>query len=482
MKEGANLPAIIPPVELPVPSEADTHVQDIRFGMNCNGYHFENGDWKFYQGSTDLLTEEFEGQGISYFGPSQYDSFFSERNIHPREFIRAFDQPEVGRLIGRYRRTDQDLASRLSFILGGIIRHLNYKTAKHEDIAKSVGFAAKMSLIGSEKSADAIASSMAMYIISGGSIYDDNNFAKRVYRMSEAIDLDPVEPKWTKDLGLSQVARLRGYSALLNSGTPEDLPDISQSTRSFRGFPTVGAEFHFPVDIVDSDPNLWKRLAILNMSQYQRGSFIQMSRNDRGVIEVRMNPSTYPIATANWNWLRRLIPELSRSYFWITLNRPQQDFSWEGSDDTLIEKLRGVGLLNYVGIFEDVPAKQARGEINFGQLYLGQTVRLRHGEWEFSGAWSGTTRDHGQLSIYAGFGETFHTLAYNLSMALANPDILKSVKVDLASIQDLHHAFSIDKARRRLVFTTLQNQIERNERLGIALREGEIIIKMLSPD
>src|SRR6185312_7575726 len=98
-----------------------------------------------------------------------------------------------------------------------------------------------------------------------------------------------------RDLGLSQVARLRAYAKGCDTNQP--LPDLHELRERLNGFPTVGAEFHLPVEpAIKPESTLWKRLALLNMSQYQTGSSIQFSRNDRDVLEIRMNPSDWPTA------------------------------------------------------------------------------------------------------------------------------------------------------------------------------------------
>lgn len=262
-----------------------------------------------------------------------------------------------------------------------------------------------------------------------------------------------------------------------------NFPDTKEYEEALEGFPTVGAEFHFSKDAPSKLPNFWQRLAILNMSQYQRDSYVQLSRNDRNVIEVRMNPSIYPITVANWNHLRLLLPELNQTFFTITFNRKNEgNFSWENTDDkALLDKLRTLGMLSYAAMFENVPASKKTEEINFGSIYLGQTVRILNGEYKSSGHWGEGEGKHGQMGIYAGFGDNLPYLAYYPSMVLANPDILESIPRDLFSVKTLNDALAVTSNDRKKAFIALQSRIAADERLNKAFKAGNKIIELLNP-
>lgn len=463
--------------------------RDFHFAMKCNGYFLSRkGNWWFDPKAIESLVEEFRSQQASFFGPNPPDSFFSvgqRDQLNPVRLIAAFKQQAVTDVIGKYREVNEDQAVRIAFLLGSIVRHFTAKFLNPQDgtakIPKAVKFAANMTKLGERRSSDAIVSAVAMYIISGGSLAENNIFTGWVYHMVDAIREDPIVPLETSDLGLSQVARLRTFLDKIQAKEQRPFPDIGQYKVAFDGFPTVGAEFHFSRNAPTEYPNFWQRLAILNMSQYQRGSYIPLCRNDRDVIEVRMNPSIYPVAIANWNHIRLILPELNQTFFTVTINRTREDFNWKSREDkNLLNYLRALGLLCYAGIFENIPQTEGREEINFGQVYLGQTVKMRSGEYEFSGNWSGGEGQEGQLAIYAGYGDIFPHLAYYLSMALANPDILESVSEFLLKIRTLRGALDEAPVDRSAVFRAIQNRVQADARLCKAFEAGTRIVELLN--
>jgi hypothetical protein len=251
---------------------------------------------------------------------------------------------------------------------------------------------------------------------------------------------------------------------------------------AFDGFPTVGAEFHFPLKDQKNMPNLWKRLAVLNMSQYQQGSYIQFSREDTGVIEIRMNPSVYPVTIANWEHLRLLIPELNDATFWITVNRPREDFSWKGVEKRLPKRLKSISSLRYASQFEEIPEDVSQGEIPFGSAYLGQTVRLNEGNYEFTGLWRGREGTWGQMSLYTGVGDNLPDLAYDLSMALAQPEILNDIPKEVFNqTQTLRGALTMTPDERMEIFNIFESSIQNDVRLQKASEAGSTIIEQLRP-
>src|SRR3989344_3638715 len=404
--------------------------KDFLFTMRCNGYFaLDNGKWGSNPNTIRRFAEEFKGERVAFCGPNQClglrsaDKFFSADHSDVARFSAALIQVPVQKVIRRYQ-DDEDQVARIAFLLGGLVRHS--PSAKVDQIKEQVKFVAQMGMLGEERSIEAIATAMSMYVISGGSLDENNKFKGAVYHMADAIKEDPIVAVGTEDLGLSQLARLRNFGSNARPGVGKEFPDIAGDMEEFCGFPTVGAEFHFPLDAPKKYSDFWERLAILNMSMHHRGNYVQFSRNDQGVIEVRMNPSIYPVTVANWMHMKVLLPELERSYFTVTLNRNDEsgNFSWTDKEDKkLLDKLRAVGMLSYAGLFDKVPRQSKRDEINFGNVYLGQTVRKYGDDYEFSGLWSGGEGSHGQLGVYAGFGDNLPHLAYLLSMALVEPKI-----------------------------------------------------------
>lgn len=228
-----------------------------KYAMACNGYVLQaqsRRGWEWTFKPVQHLAEEFrgtkqspKGPSVSLFGPNAIDTFFEPRPVDPTVFVRALRQVDVIDVIKDnefYSYNGGNLAERLSYIFGGLVRHLNYKNAPIERVEEAVRFTAKMVKLGERESAEAIAMAVAMYIMSGGSIKEDPNFMGRIYKMAEAVSADTTNPVDTKDLGLSQVARLRGYSERVSGLATTALPDNKDYLKPFRGFPTVGAEFH----------------------------------------------------------------------------------------------------------------------------------------------------------------------------------------------------------------------------------------------
>lgn len=464
------------------------HERDFHFAMHCNGlFMLSGGKWVHSPEAVTPFLEEFKGQNVSFYGPESKDRFFSSEVAGQEHFSQVFSQHYITDAIRKYREIDEDEAARIAFLFGGIVRIGSTAPDTMENaelVARAVEFVARMSLLGDRKSGDAVTSAAAMYVLSGGDIQYDNNFAGNVYHMGEAVSEDQISPRDTLDLGLSQTLRLRAFMDKVKFQEPKPVPDIGEQIKALEKFPTVGAEFHFPADIADQSPDFWRKLALLNMSSYQRGSYIQMSRNDRGVIEVRMNPSVYPISIANWNHMRLILPEMDEAFFTLTINRPEErSFRWTNkNDEELLNNLRGLGMLSYAGLFEDVPHLGRPEEIDFGSIYLGQTVKLIDGEYKYTGLWNGKEGNNGQLAIYAGFGDTFPHLAYYLSMALADPNIFDSFKKNFfRSTRTLDQALSVTADNRKGVFNMLQARIDRDRRLREASEAGHQIIELLNP-
>ncbi len=472
---------------------------DLNFAMACNGYFERNYNyWDYVQRAQDPFKSEFEGQKVAFFGPNDHNATFFNAQIEPGSlaFEYIFSQPEVLSTVRRYRGIDEDQASRIAYLLGGIVRQTSKKLNwAPETIREAVAYTARMANLGEAKSGDALTSAIAMYVLSGGDLSEDRNFKGQLFHMAEAISADPITPpRTTYQLGISQIARLRAYQDRverpLDDPRPFPATFLFNELSSFAAFPTVGAEFHFPEESEDHIPDLWKKLAILNMSQYQRGSYVQLSRNDRGVIEVRMNPSTYPVTIANWQHMRSVMPELSKAFFTITLGRLSHDFRWSSQDNPLLDKLRSIGMLTFAALFNSVPPQLATDEINFGEAYLGQTVRLdKDGLYKFTGNWGGKkfwhigSGEYGQLGLYLGFGENLPELAYYLSMVLASPHLLdRNTPRALTSAKNLKSALELNKYRREGFFRHLGQLIEVNGTTREAKVAGQNIMTALAPD
>lgn len=451
------------------------------FAMQSNGYFKQSdGHWAFAPATAKKLAEDFKGQGVSFFGPGHQSNFFSDTDDLASslrmKFI--FREKSIADTIGKYREIDEDQAARIAFVLGGIARSSEEAFSQTLEVAK---FIARMTRLGEKKSGDAIASAMAMYALSGGLLEEDNDFVGKVYHMGEAVAADPIVVKDTADLGLSQVARLRRYLDVSSAGKPREFPDIEAQKAAFDGFPTVGAEFHITPEDAAKVPDIWKKLTILNMSQHQQGSYVQLSRNDRDVIEIRMNPSIYPVTVANWNHIKEILPDLNNKFFTVTINRKGENFDWT-KDKLLLNNLRTLGMLSYASFFKDNPGQTESGEIDFGSVYLGQTVKMEKGQYSLSGFWGRKEGRYGQMGIYAGFGNNFTRLTYYLSMALANPDILmKDGEGFMPRVRTLSDALALTPLAREAFFTRLNRRIKADKRLNNAHEAGLEIAEQLKP-
>lgn len=460
---------------------------DIEFAMSSNGFQRRESAWEYNGELMEQKVNLSAGLAVSLFGPGAEYSiphFFYVNDADPDLFLDALGQTSVSDTLSRLRETDADQAERVAYMLGGIIRDRSSHLVNREGTTNMVDFAARMINLGDSKSKDAVAAAISMYILSGGSTEEDNHFKGSTYFMSDAISNDPVNVRTTIDLGLSQVHRLHGFIEGKNGWKPVEIPDVAEDLEIFSAFPTVGAEFHLPPRAVIEDNTLLKRLALLNMSQHQDGSFIQFSRDDRGVIEIRMNPSVYPVTIANWTYMQKLIPELSKAYFTMTFNTPRGDsnFTWKNSDDKLIiNRLKKLGLISYAAFYQDLPKNESRGEISFGDAYLGQTVRLDENGFDLTGYWGGEEGESGQLGIYAGMGDNFPYLAYYPSMGLANPSILESLGgKEFDRVKTIHSALELPSKTREDVIREIVEGIGEDPILRDAAFAGNRIISSLT--
>jgi len=311
--------------------------RDFHFVMRCNGYfQGKDGYWHFSHESMRPFIEEFGAQTVTFFGSNPSgDRFFSAAEAGIWLLEGTLRQEPVLSAVRKYRLADENQAARIAFMFGGMVRQLLPQDAwASEVIRDAVGFTARKSLLGDRQSGDSLTSAVVMYALSGGPLGEDKSFDGKLFRMAEAVSEDPIIPLETENLGLSQVVRLNLYqNGPLGIGN-QQMYEVLDLQRRFDDFPTVGAEFHLPPEITDRNPDFWQRVALVNMSQYQQGSYIQFSRNDRGVVEVRMNPSTYPITAANWKHYKLLLPELDEAFFTARRGKFWRCLPWTDGEST----------------------------------------------------------------------------------------------------------------------------------------------------
>lgn len=470
---------------------------EIEFIMRCNGYFpGKKRGWFYGQHVVKRFAEEFNGQRVSFFGPDAKPEFFNgvmnfvTGNAHSRflsdKLLPNISSDILTEAISKYRTTDVDQAARIAYMVGGVIRHLasNLDSPKSLEINSRITYMVNMLKLAEGKSTDALVSAMAMYVMSAEVIEDDKEFKGAVFNMSEAIRLDEVQVSQTSELGLSQVSRLRTYLDLVNGVEPRTflLKRVTNYLDDFNGFATTGAEFHFDYEyLFKQNPNVWKKLALLNMSMYQPGNYVQTCRDDKGVLEVRMNPSYWPVTIANWKLMRFVLPELDKAPFHTTYNRGtiHGDFTW-GDDLRLISSIKALGLLCYSGNYGEVLETFKSNEIAFGSHYLGQTFRVDSGTGNFSGVWGGNDGKNGQLSIYAGIGDNLPDLAYYPSMVLSDPRIIEGVSSSLSRINNLGDAMECRSDEASAIFNRINREITKNDRLHMARASGEEIMELLA--
>ncbi len=338
-----------------------------------------------------------------------------------------------------------------------------------------------MTKLGNVRSGEAIAKSMVPYIACGGTFEDEEQLKRDVYFMGETIEEDRVAPRHINDLGISQTARLWQFLNKSSGSHSYGFPDFAEYFGSeyfsvFDGFPTIGAEFHsIPPNSPSGSLRILRRLVPLNMSQYQRGSFIPFSRIDKGVLEIRMNPSLYPFTVANWNLMRQTVPDVNNQYFTVCIGK-EEDFERASHVNTIIPPLISLGNIIYSLFFTTAPEDAFEGEYKFGEHYIGQTVRLKKGSYSLDG----TAPDNGQLNLYVGFGESFPYHVYYLSMAVAEPELLTVVQSEVGGGLSPVAAVRLNDKTRRHIVRTMNDYIMRSPRLAKAAEYDLKIIDSLA--
>lgn len=463
-------------------SETIEDYQTFAFGMRGNGY-FQNthGEWRFDETLYKRITADKTGHYISFLGPGNYT--LSGLNRSPKRFVEGLSQGSFIKTIRRLKDVDEETANNVAFSIGNVIR-FSSKVSYPVNTTEAIEYVSQKINLADISSVEALTDAMVMYTLSGGPLTEDNEFKAHLYHMSEAVSEDPIQPRTTEDLGLSQVSRIHSFLHTIHNEPAEPIPNIHNELEIFSNFPTVGAEFHFPLKTANERPNFWQRLALLNMSQYQKGSYIQLSRNDRDVIEVRMNPSDFPVTIANWHHMRQVLPEINKSFFTITYNNKElkKDFKWENyADESLLRKLSALGYLCYADVFETIPQQEKREEINFGTVYLGQTVRKTEKGFAYTGHWTGNEQSFGQFAIYSGFGENFINLAYYPSMALVKPSIITpEIHEEMRKVYSLKNALDLGTEKRRAIFSAINEEIQNDEELSAAHESAYSILHKLN--
>lgn len=304
----------------PVNTETSQEQLDLEFAMESSGFSLSrDGKWKYQENFLDKANKDWF-----------FLDFVIGRKLVFKDGVllaHALQQKPVMEMIRNCRKFDDNAARHIFYLLGNVVtsslKHLDYPKA-----AKAVEFTARMINLTELGYGENIAIPLAMYFLSGGSFEKDAHFEGNINRMAEAIVQTDFSVTKTEEMDISQALRLNSFWQRIQGSENQKNPPYyysSKHTKAFVKFPTIGAEFHIPVDS-GTYRDFWQRVTILNMAQYQRGSFIPFSRNDQDILEIRMNPSIYPITIANWNLMRLILPELNQCSFSITVNREQKTF------------------------------------------------------------------------------------------------------------------------------------------------------------
>lgn len=454
--------------------------EDLDFIMRSNGYRWHRGSWR----SDNECRLKVSRSG----SPLGYLRYVIEHDFHqqsmmvalPKRLVQVLEQPPVQELVSKCRAVDGDLAERVSYLLGGVAQHfLRMGSLTRANLATA--YTARMADLGSGRSGEAITAALARYVISDVSWDESNRFKRNIELMAEAIDQDPIKPQETADLGLSQALRIGLFQKLQNSDEQISIPEeVIDYRRTLQQFPTIGGEFHLPTD-APRLPNFRERLALLNMSAYQPGSSIVFSRLDQDVVEIRMNPATFPTTIANWYLINGLVPEISRAYCTVTLGKREANF--DHTDYQLITRLHTLAKLCYVESFPGVDPRQSDGQFQFGQGCFSMTVRVKDGEYSLTGRYQKDyQKGDGQLNLYTGFGDTFPHLAYYLSMATVKPALLEPVARYTGSPRtptDLLETLSEENIKA--IFRQINQSIHNSSQLHAATVYGQKVLNSLVP-
>ena len=355
----------------------------------------------------------------------------------------------------------------------------------------------------------------------------DSSLEEEVYSMSDSIMHDPIKPKRTPDLGFSQAYRLHRFLDESQTIDKRDLVNYLNELDEL-GLPVIGTEFHLPRN--EEVERLEEKLFILNMSQYQNGSLIPLSRREGNLVEIRMNPSYFPVTMANWELMRRLVP-IDKTSFFLSMtpipenNRQLEDMKSlaniiyasqyeiciERNYTRLKKRVVGVGATGGGGAAAVVSAAVVSAAVVsaavvsaaagiavgaavavavdspfLGEHYLGLTQILTNGEYrltdisrKINGRIPENKQREYQLNLYSGFGKVFPEQAYYLSMAYLAPEILGTVR-DKAGKVDIRKASKMNPKEIKDVLTTINAQILENDKARRATEIGQKTRKLIS--
>lgn len=415
-------------------------------------------------------------------------NFFAQKNYDKPELSQGVDsimkQRPIRRIIDNLG--EEDVQARVEYLVGGTANHLLinklfYGGRETDYPSQAINFMIRMIEVGQNNpnSAEAIAAAMTKYITMGGIVNEDPKFKQDVSIMAEAISADPILPWETADLGLSQALRLRHFTRQVqvpNSKAADHAldPRLVESFReALKSYPTVGGEFHFPpTDTIDQ--SLLRRLVILNMSQYHPKSSIPFSKLDDDVPEIRMNPSTYPIATATWQMMSILFPELNRSYFNISFGKRVGEFDWTNAGSGV--SLRTLGSLCYAANYKSIFETEYPGSAHFGEIWLGQTEKVKEGIFSLRG---NAMEHRGQMNFYTGFGRIYPELAYYLSLGVKEPQI-RQLLGQMGDLNPRDAVEQLNEEKIETIFDQINSLIRQDPKLVEDAQLGQTMTAVLT--
>lgn len=460
--------------QLPPPPE------DLGFIMRSNGYRWHHNSWQ--------LDREGNNKLLSRVSPLGYLRYTIGYDFHCMDapvtkVINVLSQPAVRELVNKYRKIDENLAKRVSFLLGGVADRFS-KGHSSIELASAVSFIAQMANLGSDKSVEAITTALISYLFyqQPDRQREGSDFQKDIMLMAEAIDQDPIVPQETADLGLSQALRLGFFQQLKSSDHQLSIPGEWMSYRqALQQFPTIGGEFHLQNGEAKL-PNFKERLLLLNMAAYWHSSPILFSRLEGGINEIRMNPAPFHITIPNWYLIKSLVPEINKAFCTVTIGQRADNF--DGEDRQLLTRLHALASLLFAELFADVSPHQSSGELLFGKGCFSMTVRIRDGQYSLTG---GFRKDYqggnGQLNLYTGFGDTFPHLAYYLSMATVEPELLESVAryTNPGRLTPTGLLETLSQENIKVIFQQINQSILNSPQLYAATVYGQKVLDSLVP-
>lgn len=432
---------------------------DEAFMKKANGY-YQNGSglWS-YDGKTNL----------------EYPKDLMRLSLgtlpHRDEELAALTGEKILRSATRFRGIDEDLAIRFCQRIGYALRC--FQPGESESVASAMSQLANMA---TPSSMEAVLASGIQYFSQTRDFELSDEFKGNVFGMADAIDQDWTSYTKTADIGLSQVRRARAF---LGYGNNYQSQDQVLGNSYLDAWPTIGAEFHLSPEGPFNE-TFWQRVALWNMTQYQDNSSIPFSALYQGSVEIRMNPSIYPLAIVNWTLLNDILPEVSKSTYFMTLCPSEGNFrSKDKSTTTALRELTNLARLCYLLEYETSPEQGPGGDVDFGDTHISQTVQLINGSLQLVGNFN----EYGQLAFYTGIRDNFPTLAYYLSMGHIAPELLS----DGINSPDFHDRIKVYQFRQRskkdigYLFDRLDHKITHDLSLNSARQRGLEIMGEFMP-